>query len=73
MQAAGMATNVRSVIPRRLLSPRAVRERRALPDVQTVKCALHSNGQDLVPGRIAHSSMRQLQLPGSKGRGESQG
>ena len=62
-QAAGMATNVRSVTPRRLLRPRTVRGHRVLPDAQTAKCALHSNGQDLVPGRIARSSMRQLQLP----------
>ena len=61
-----MATNARSVIPRRLLRPRAVREHRALPDVQTVKCALHSNGQDLAPGRIAHSRMTAPATPAAK-------
>ena len=55
MQAAGMATNVRSVIPRRLLRPRTVRNTESFR-THKQSSVLDTNGQDLAPGRIAHSS-----------------
>ena len=61
MQRAEMATSVHSAIPRRPLRLRHFREPQVRPAEPATKCVLRSGRQDHVPGRTAHSSMKQRQ------------